>query len=123
MSNKSNAWTDERRARQSMLIRGWQPWLRSTGPKSAAGKAISSRNARTNPVRRELAEIISAVRQARRAANKPSPKATAGRATLNRLWATVGPHLPCARPYIFFLKMRVSTGIRGQAYNCNLLAP
>ena len=38
-------WTDERRARQSALIRRWKPWGRSTGPKSAYGKARSSANA------------------------------------------------------------------------------
>jgi hypothetical protein len=39
-------WTPERRARQSLLIRGWQPWRRSTGPRTDAGKARSSRNSR-----------------------------------------------------------------------------
>ena len=37
-------WTPERRARQAALIRRWQPWLRSTGPKTAAGKARVARN-------------------------------------------------------------------------------
>jgi hypothetical protein len=39
------AWTPERRARQSDLIRCVRPWSRSTGPRTAAGKARSSRNA------------------------------------------------------------------------------
>lgn len=39
------AWTPQRRARQAEVIRSTQPWLHSTGPRSAAGKAISSRNA------------------------------------------------------------------------------
>ena len=30
----ANAWTPERKARQSELIRKWKPWERSTGPKS-----------------------------------------------------------------------------------------
>ena len=38
-------WTDERRARQSTLIQRWKPWRRSTGPKSADGKARASANA------------------------------------------------------------------------------
>jgi len=38
-------WTDERRARQRALIQRWKPWGRSTGPKSAYGKARSSANA------------------------------------------------------------------------------
>ena len=41
----SSAWTPERKARQAEAIRRWQPWARSTGPKTAEGKAISSRNA------------------------------------------------------------------------------
>ena len=38
------AWTEERKARQSALIRGWKPWERSTGPRTATGKAEASRN-------------------------------------------------------------------------------
>jgi len=30
---------------QSELIRNWQPWNRSTGPKTADGKAAASRSA------------------------------------------------------------------------------
>ncbi|KXW57525.1 hypothetical protein FEMY_19490 [Ferrovum myxofaciens] len=40
----ANGWTPERKARQSALIRAWKPWERSTGPKTAAGKAESSKN-------------------------------------------------------------------------------
>lgn len=38
-------WTLEARRRQAELIRTWQPWTRSTGPKTADGKAVSSQNA------------------------------------------------------------------------------
>lgn len=38
-------WTPERRARQAELIRQWRPWERSTGPRTAEGKARSARNA------------------------------------------------------------------------------
>lgn len=41
----NNGWTPERRARQSMLIRTWNPSSKSTGPKTKAGKAHSSQNA------------------------------------------------------------------------------
>jgi len=41
----ADPWTPERRARQAELIRRWQPWTRSTGPRTAAGKAKASRNA------------------------------------------------------------------------------
>lgn len=39
-----NGWTPERRARQAALIRTWQPWERSTGPRTTQGKAQAARN-------------------------------------------------------------------------------
>lgn len=41
----ANGWTPERRARQAQLIRQWQPWRQSTGPRSDAGKQRSAANA------------------------------------------------------------------------------
>lgn len=38
-------WTTEARAKQAGLIAAWQPWLASTGPRSAGGKAKVSKNA------------------------------------------------------------------------------
>ena len=38
-------WTLEERLKQSKAIRSWRPWERSTGAKTAHGKAISSKNA------------------------------------------------------------------------------
>ena len=40
-----NGWTLERRERQAELIRQWQPWKQSAGPKTPEGKATASRNA------------------------------------------------------------------------------
>ena len=40
----ANGWTPERRARQAMLIRQWQPW-KLAGVKTPEGKARSSQNA------------------------------------------------------------------------------
>jgi hypothetical protein len=40
-----NGWTPERKARQRAAIYRWRPWDRSSGPKSAEGKATVSRNA------------------------------------------------------------------------------
>lgn len=37
-------WTEERRTKQAEAIRQWQPWTRSTGPKTAEGKATVARN-------------------------------------------------------------------------------
>ena len=69
---KSNGWTDERRARQASLIHQWQPWRNSTGPRTAQGKAISSRNAyKPNSVRRVLLAIAVEVRAARHATRAP----------------------------------------------------
>lgn len=38
-------WTPEQKRRQAELIKGWKPWEKSTGAKTAQGKAIVSRNA------------------------------------------------------------------------------
>ena len=42
---KKSTWTEERRKGQQEAIRRWQPWLHSTGPKTADGKKRSSQNA------------------------------------------------------------------------------
>lgn len=61
MGTKS-AWTPERRATQSAIIRETRPWLYSTGPKSVEGKAVSNQNARLNKgirdARRKSDEIM-----------------------------------------------------------------
>lgn len=38
-------WTPEQRQQQSERIRAWGPWVLSTGPKTAEGKAVSAGNA------------------------------------------------------------------------------
>lgn len=40
----ANGWTEQRRKRQAVAIKRWRPWERSTGPRTAAGKARVSRN-------------------------------------------------------------------------------
>lgn len=40
-----NGWTAERRAKQAIEIHQWKPWTRSTGPRTAAGKARAAGNA------------------------------------------------------------------------------
>ena len=49
-------WTTEARQRQAELIRTWQPWTRSTGARTPAGKAIVSQN-RQKSLDRAKAEI------------------------------------------------------------------
>ena len=53
----NNGGTDERRERQAALIQCWQPWQRSTGPRTDAGKTRASRNAFNNSPRQQLREI------------------------------------------------------------------
>lgn len=40
-----SSWTPERRRAQAEAIRRWRPWTRSTGPRTAAGKARAAQNA------------------------------------------------------------------------------
>lgn len=44
-TRKTSGWSPERRARHAQAIRRWAPWANSTGPRTRAGKARSSRNA------------------------------------------------------------------------------
>ncbi len=60
----ANGWTPERRARQAELIRSWRPWERSTGPRTAEGKARASRNRYRGGVRPELRRLARALREA-----------------------------------------------------------
>jgi hypothetical protein len=57
----SNGWTPERRAPQAELIRSWRPWERSTGPRSATGKALVARNPWKGGVRAVLRELSRAL--------------------------------------------------------------
>ncbi len=42
---RRSGWSPERRAKHAAAIRIWAPWAKSTGPKTAGGKARSSQNA------------------------------------------------------------------------------
>jgi hypothetical protein len=64
-SNAMNGWTEERRRRQGAAIRRWKPWERSTGPRSAAGKARVARNTYSGATRTLLRELARALRQQR----------------------------------------------------------
>lgn len=64
-------WTPEQRQQQAERVRLSRPWERSTGPRSAAGKQASSRNAYKGGLRpqlrqfsRTLADLVAAQRRA-----------------------------------------------------------
>ena len=57
----ASGWTLNRRARQSLLIRRWRPWEKSTGPNTPEGKRKVSLNAYkggARPLLRTLARIL-----------------------------------------------------------------
>jgi DNA-binding LytR/AlgR family response regulator len=57
----SHGWTPERRWRQREAIQRWRPRERSTGPRTAEGKARASRNGwkgGTRPMLRQLARLL-----------------------------------------------------------------
>jgi hypothetical protein len=56
-------WTPERKAKQSQAIRQWQPWLKSTGAKTAEGKAVVSRNAFKGGHREQLRALSKMVNE------------------------------------------------------------
>ena len=58
--------TPEHRRLRAELIRKWRPWEKSTGPKTAAGKARVAGNSYKGAVRPQLREIGRALREQRR---------------------------------------------------------
>ena len=55
--------TPEHRALRAELIRRWKPWEKSTGPKSAEGKAKVARNPYRGGERQMLRELRRALRE------------------------------------------------------------
>ena len=56
-------WTPERQALQAEAVRRWKPWERSTGPRTADGKAKASRNAYKGGTRATLRELALHLRE------------------------------------------------------------
>lgn len=63
----ANGWTPERRARQAVLIRKWKPWKRSTGPRTAEGKARTARNGDKGGISQIERDMLRAIGQALKA--------------------------------------------------------
>ena len=59
----ANGWTSARRLGQAEAIRRWQPWTRSTGPRTPEGKARSSRNRYRGDTRGMLREVRRLLRE------------------------------------------------------------
>jgi hypothetical protein len=74
----ANGWTEERRKRQSELIRTWKPWEQSTGAKTDEGKARSSLNGLKHGLRakpfnktiKEIDDLLDEFEQARKLVGK-----------------------------------------------------
>jgi hypothetical protein len=64
----ANGWTTERRARQAAQISRWRPWDKSTGRRTAGGKAKASRNAYRGGPRAQLRGLARVLRQIERVA-------------------------------------------------------
>lgn len=60
-------WTPDRRARQAAMIHRWKPWKHSTGPKTAAGKAIVARNPHRGAYREVLRSVSKVLRRQEKA--------------------------------------------------------
>ena len=84
-------WPPERRAKQAAMIRARKPWLKSTGPKTAAGKRACRYNGlkhgRTIAAYRETRAMLHQLRTMRRVLV----------ASINAHLSTVTPHSPRAR--------------------------
>jgi hypothetical protein len=61
-----NGWTQERRLRQSEVIRNWKPWEKSTGAKTKEGKENSKMNAYKHGGRKsdlkEIKKLLASIR-------------------------------------------------------------
>jgi hypothetical protein len=62
-----NGWTAERRRGQSALMHRWRPWEKSTGPRTAGGKANVARNAYKGGNRLLLRQFARLLRESKNA--------------------------------------------------------
>jgi len=58
-----NGWTPERKLKQQEAIHRWKPWNKSTGPRTANGRANSSQNAVKTGQSSEIRMLIKVMNQ------------------------------------------------------------
>ena len=58
--------TPEHRSLRAKLIRKWEPWKQSTGPRSQVGKVKVSRNAYKGGLRSALREVSALLKEQRK---------------------------------------------------------
>jgi hypothetical protein len=59
----ANGWSPERCKRQAEQIKRWQPWGKSTGPRTPQGKARVAGNAYKGGFREQLRTLARALRE------------------------------------------------------------
>lgn len=64
MAGKSKSWTAERRAKHAQWMKDNKPWLKSTGPKTDAGKEMAKMNALKHGLRgADYREVLRLLKQ------------------------------------------------------------
>ena len=63
----AHGWSPERRAQHAAAMRHWKPWAKSTGPRTASGKAIAAQNAYKHGMRSARQRLVNEALSAQRA--------------------------------------------------------
>ena len=95
-SKAKAGWSPERRARQALAIRTWQPWRKSTGPRTQDGKVRSARNALKHGCRSRPS--IESRREDRRILRLSAPNIAAGKAFLRAVAVKREPNSGLSAP-------------------------
>jgi hypothetical protein len=101
-------WSPERRARQALAIRSWQPWLKSTGPRTEGGKARSARNALKHGLRSRA--TIEARREDRRLLELSTHNIATAKALFRPFLPGVARRAEPGRPFLPGVARRAEPG-------------